>query len=186
MLQNLPKSGLKQRSEKRVMKKILKLAFLIFNLCACTFVFADEYAPKWEKVAPDYVNVQYKKNETFAYNHPALNYLTAITIVGLPISMVSIYKSESINTNNYWYERKQQFDDEIKMCEQIKSNDNRINCYMTVSHNEQNKTMQREQLLLQEEQIRMNNYNARRTQNAINNANRPRTYYNTGNYMYSY
>ena len=68
----------------------------------------------------------------------------------------------------------------------IKNNDTRINAYMLLRQNEQNKNAQRESELLQKQQIRATNYSAIQAQNSINNANSPKTYYQTGNYIYQY
>ena len=57
---------------------------------------------------------------------------------------------------------------------------------MLLRQNEQNKNAQRESELLQKQQIRATNYSAIQAQNSINNANSPKTYYQTGNYIYQY
>ena len=79
------------------MKKIIiALIALLFN-----FSFASEFEPKWENIAPQgYTNAEYIKNNTFANKHPYLNMFTAMSLVGLPVSIVSLNKSNTIDTNN--------------------------------------------------------------------------------------
>ena len=166
------------------MKNFFVIILLIF-MTIPVYANVENLSPKWEDfVISKYSgNLNYIENNTFYKKHPALATLSAMTLVGAPSTIISQQRSIKIEENNYWYKRKEQFDSEINMCKQMKENDNKINCYMAVSHNEQNKNAQREQLLLQKEQMARNTVQNYQLQNSIN---RPKTYYRSGNYIYSY
>ena len=164
----------------------------ICSICLMAFMapaFAiDDITPKWEDFSPQEYssNLKYIKDDTFVAKHPFVTLLGYLTIIGIPFALVTTSRSNAIDTNNYWYQRKQDFEKELNLCKKIKNYDSRINAYMQLRHNEQAKTAHMESLLMQEQQIYATNNAAIQTQNAINNANRPKTYTQYGNTIYSY
>lgn len=172
------------------MKKIIILLLLIGINIQMSLASVPE--PKWENIAPEgYANAEYQENTTFDNKHPYLSTLTAMTIVGLPVAITSRNRSEKIDTSNYWFKRKNEFDEQKEFCKAIKNQDSKMNCFNSLIQSEHNKTAQREQILLQQQAIRQNAYNAMQTRNAINsmnnNLNRQNNYSRNINiYSYSY
>ena len=168
------------------MKRIL-LLFLILNSLTS---FADEvdFAPQWSNIAPaEYSgNIQYIENDTFDKKHPYLSVATAATLVGVPIVVTSRNRSAQIETNNYWYRRKKEFDEQVKICKQMKNSDNKMACYNGIIQSEHLKTTQRQQLQMQQKANAINTYNGLQLQNSINNLNKPTTYMQMGNFIYKY
>ena len=112
------------------MKKIL-IALLICSFCLSVYADEVDFSPKWANIAPaEYSNdVQYIENNTFNKKHPVLSVFTAMTLVGVPVVVVSKNKSEEIETNNYWYMRKNEFDEQVNFCKQMNNNDTKMACY---------------------------------------------------------
>lgn len=64
-------------------------------------------------------------------------------------------RDAKIIENNYWAKRKQQFNNEIEMCKQYSSNDSQLSCYMSIRQLEFNKTAQYDNLMMAQEQLRV-------------------------------
>ena len=169
------------------MKKIL-IALLICSFCLSVYADEVDFSPKWANIAPaEYSNdVQYIENNTFNKKHPVLAVFTAMARVGVPVGVVSKNKSEEIETNNYWYMRKNEFDEQVNFCKQMNNNDNKMACYNNLIQSEHSKTAQRQQLQLQQRANAINAYNGMQLQNSINNLNKPATYTQIGNFIYKY
>ncbi len=135
------------------MKKIILLICLLLSNSA--FALSEKDVPTWKDIAPVQYseNLEYIKDETIHGTKPALNIFYGITVVGLPTAIYSYNKHKKIETNNYWYQRKLDFNKELNLCNAMKNNDNKMSCYLAVRHNEQMKTYQRESLILIQEQI---------------------------------
>lgn len=125
------------------MKKILFTVLAVLLISNITFA----NAPKWENIAPNKYagQLEYKENKTFSHNHPYLDSLTCLTIVGIPFVLVSRNRSYEINKNNYWYKRQVEFNQQLALCEQMENQDNKLKCYMFLYQNEQYKTIAKEQ-----------------------------------------
>lgn len=91
--------------------------------------------------------------------NPALKPLAFIgqicTLNIIPVYWAMEKRDAKIVENNYWTQRKQQFDNEIVMCKQYSSNDSQLSCYMNVRQLEFNKTAQYDNLMMAKEQIRL-------------------------------
>ena len=172
------------------MKKVLFI--LLFFTCLTSFANEIDFVPKWSNIAPaEYSNdIQYIENNTFNKKYPVLSVFTAMTLVGVPVFVVSKNKSEEIETNNYWYMRKNEFDEQVNFCKQMNNNDNKMACFNNLIQAEHFKTVQHEQMQLQQRANAINAYNGLQLQNSINNLNnsinRPATYMQTGNFIYKY
>lgn len=168
------------------MKKFLLM--LLFLSCSTSFASEIDFAPKWSNIAPaEYSkDIQYIENNTFDKKHPYWSVATAMTLVGVPVVVTSRNRSEKIETNNYWYNRKTEFDEQVAICKQMKNNDNKMACYNHLIQAEHNKTAQKQQLQMQQRANAINAYNGIQMQNAINNLNKPATYMRTGNFIYKY
>lgn len=165
------------------MKKIL-LLFLL--LCTNSPVLADIQPPQWSEFCnPRYIHAEhqeYKKRNPIVKQLAYIGQICTLNIV--PFYWNIITSDNKVWANNYWVERKEQFENEINMCKQSRDNDNSISCYMNIrqlelSKNaqlkneaiaEENQRLQRIQLL---QQIQMNN----NIRNMNYNLNAPRTYY---------
>ncbi|MBQ7126870.1 hypothetical protein IJO12_07275 [bacterium] len=141
------------------MKKILFLLIILFSMNSVIAIESD-ITPNWNNVAPNKYakDLQYIENNTFANKHPMLNSLSTMTIVGIPFAIKSKRNSTNIEENNYWYNRKQEFESQINLCKQLTDQNAKINCFSTVRQNEQTQTAQKKQADLQEKLIKTNSF----------------------------
>lgn len=172
------------------MKKIFINIFINILILSSLPTLANEvdFTPQWSNIAPaEYSkDIQYIENNTFDKKHPCLSVVTAMTLVGVPVVVASRNRSEKIETNNYWYGRKNEFNEQINICKQMKNSDNKMACYNNVVQAEHSKTAQRQQLQMQQRANAINTYNSIQLQKSINNLNKPATYMKTGNFIYKY
>lgn len=171
------------------MKKLFSIG-LLFILMSISVLAAEEVV-QWDTIAPpEYVDAQWTENNTFIRKHPIASAFSAMSIVGMPRVLSSIKESNSINANNYWYERRKSFEIQRDMCKQLKDDDKRTECFINLRQSELQKTADKRMEQLQRQQINaiynvsssVDNLN--RTNKSINNnlyninnsINRPKAY----------
>lgn len=131
------------------MKKFLMaLCFLIASQSVLAYG-----EPQWNEFCPpEYLNavqkVEIKPN-------PFAQVLLCYSIIGIPFAVHKSHKYNDAMSNNYWYRRKMQFDNEIAMCKQYSSSDGQLSCYMNIRQLEFNKTAQYDNLMMAQEQLRV-------------------------------
>ena len=157
------------------MKRITSI--MLGVIIAVAPVLASEVV-EWNSIAPsEYQNATYQKDDTMFKNHRGLAALSAATIVGLPATVISKNKSLKIEENNYWAQRRADFETQRDMCKLLKDDDKRTECFINLRASEIGKTQQRNyeqaQLNVQRQQaVILNNMNT-----GINNINSNLNYY---------
>lgn len=121
-----------------------KLLIMLCMFCLCLPCFAEDIV-EWSSIAPsEYINAEYIENDTFVNKHLLASTLSIFTIVGIPFVIKSSIKSNDINTNNYWYERRKNFEKEKAICMQIKDKDKQIESLIKLRQNEIQKNINRQ------------------------------------------
>lgn len=131
---------------------MILICFLIIS--QSVFAYGE---PQWNEFCPpEYVAVNYKeKIKRNAVLKPLAVVGQICTLNIIPIYWAMQKRDAKIIENNYWVQRKQQFNNEIEMCKQYSSNDSKLSCYMNVRQLEFNKTAQYENLMVAQEQMRL-------------------------------
>lgn len=129
-----------------MLKKII-----IFLLCILIspLVYANtEDEMIWNTIAPKQYQgeLQYIEDNTFFNKHPFLSSFSCVTLVTIPFFFKSVEKSTEIDRNNYWYSRKQDFNNHISLCNNLSNKDEQTKCKISVLQNENGLTMQQKQL----------------------------------------
>lgn len=109
-------------------------------------------APKWEEFCP--TAYLYAEQQEDHYSIP-LNFLLAMSLVGLPVAIHNKNKSDNISNLNYWTARRYAFQEEVKTCQSDVNNQSA--CFMQVRQLEQAKNAQLQNTQLMEEANRIQN-----------------------------
>lgn len=142
------------------MKKLITLVLLMALGCP---VFAQIQAPKWSEFAPSgYSKVEYIKDDTLPN---WANVLLACSIVGSPIAIYNKNKYEQIESNNYWYSRRKEFEERLNSLQNITNENELAYEYLSIRQDELSKNANRKMSIMQNQQ----RYLA--TQQRIQNAN---------------
>ena len=142
------------------MKKLVCLLMLFALGCP---VLAEIQPPKWEEFAPDgYANVEYIEYKGL---NPALGMLLACSIVGSPIAFADLNKQSRVESNNYWYNRRKEFEQEINSCKNAANESELSYGYLSIRQNELSKNTDRKMSIMQAQQ----NYTA--TQQNVQRSN---------------
>lgn len=126
------------------MKKIFLI--LILFLFLCVEVHADDsFIPQWSEFCP----VKYLNAEQMEYMTTSSwkNILCIVSLLGIK------YRIQYVKTNNYWVDRKNSFENEIGLCNENESNDDKISCYMKVRQLEVEKNHQLEEERIARQQL---------------------------------
>ena len=171
------------------MKKLFLIGTLAI-LLPISASSADEVVT-WDTIAPpEYVDAQWTEDNTFINKHPIASAFSAMSIVGMPRVLSSIKESNSINANNYWYERRKNFEIQRDMCKQLKDADKRTECFINLRQSELQKTADKRMEQIQRQQLnairsvgssiddlnRTNKNINNNLYNINNSINRPRSY----------
>lgn len=138
------------------MKKFLiffTLAMLITT--SINKVYANIPEPKWEEFCP------YKYLNIMPVKHPWYSNILYIT-------------RENNKNYDYWITRKRQFENEIKLCQQIQNPEQLIGCYINIRQIESAKNDNYEQNLIARQNLqiqRVNAYSALNTSFQMNSLN---------------
>lgn len=163
------------------MKKFIALFLLLCFYCP---VFAEVMPPRWsEFCAHGYVEAGYKEH---IKRNPLVKPIAFVgqvcTLNIIPLYWNIIKRDNEVNTNNYWVDRRHQFEDEIKTCNEYENKDNKLSCYMNIRQLEHNKNVDYNNNIIAQENLRMQrlqymqqvqtNSNLRNINNNLNNTNR--------------
>lgn len=109
------------------MKKLVCLLMLFALGCP---VLAEIQPPQWSEFCPsEYVNAEYIQDNTFPN---WANALLACSIVGLPIAVHDKNKYDYIATNNYWVDRRHNFESKLKSCDGITNENELMYKYLSI------------------------------------------------------
>jgi len=124
-----------------------KLSFILMLFILGLPVLA--YAPSWSEFCPpQYVNA----GEMEVVKPNALvQFLLGASLIGIPSASYRLNNYNNALLNNYWANRKRQFDSEIALGSNSQNNDNKIMYYMNVRQIEldKNNQLKNEQLAQQ-------------------------------------
>ena len=93
--------------------------------------------PEWKEFCPEeYLNIEYIKDNTM----PEWKYkLCVLSIIGIPYAIFDLSRYNKIKENNYWYDLKKQFNNEVESCKQISDNNYQIMCFLEIRKHESHK-----------------------------------------------
>jgi len=141
---------------------VKKNVVLLLNLLMLTFLFqtavyADVPSPQWLEFCPyKYQNAQNKQDIKYNPLIKPTAFVAQVCTLNLVPFYWNIQKSEKeVVTNNYWVNRKLQFDNEISLCAQSENTDNKVMCYMNVRQIEQGKNAQFQNAQIAEENLKL-------------------------------
>lgn len=132
-----------------IMKKLL-LVLILFIFAAGKVQAMSNFIPQWSEFCPDqYINaeqMEYKKMSGWK------TFLYAVSIIGY---RYILNNRNIVNNNNYWVDRRHSFENEIGLCNESESTNDKISCYMKVRQLEveRNHQLEEEQIARQQLQI---------------------------------
>lgn len=166
------------------MKKIVIL-FVMF--CFNFPAMAEIQPPRWEEFCPrEYVNAEYIKDNTPS---SIVNLLLAYSIIGFPFALHNINKSSLIESNNYWYNRRIEFEQKLNSCKNITNESQLIYQYLSIKQDELSKNANRKMNIMQAQQNAIaiqQNIQRSNLQSQINNIQTQNTFNQIQNNLRSY
>lgn len=163
------------------MKTILVMLLL---LCFASPAFAEIQPPQWNEFCPSkYLNTEYKepiKRNQLIKPIAFVGQVCTLNIV--PVYWGIIKRDNAIVTNNYWVNRRTQFENELNLCSENDNKSDKINCYMNIRQLEfsKNAQLKNEQIALENQRLQRLQYvqqihtnsNLNSINNNLNNVNR--------------
>ena len=119
-------------------------------------------APLWSELCPGIycASSTIEIPEALPYASPGLTVLAVFVPIFAPMAIIREKKAKERNldirkalSQNYWVQRRGEFEREIAQCQQINDNDKLVSCYMDIRKNEANKNQARRQEMLMIEQV---------------------------------
>lgn len=165
------------------MKKLICLFILICLDCPA---WAGDFAPQWsEFCSRGYSRAEYKEP---IKRNPLIKPIAFVgqvcTLNIIPLYWGILKRDDEIKTNNYWVDRRHQFEDEIKLCDEYDSKDSKLSCYMNVRQLELNKNADYNNIIIARENLRMQRLQYIQQVQANNNLNNINNNLNrTNNYL---
>lgn len=135
----------------------MKKSIILIGLLMITQSAQAYFEPQWSEFCPvQYINAEYRNK---IERNPVIKPLAFVGQV-CTLNIVPVYwtlqkRDAEVVENNYWVQRKQQFNNEIETCKQYNSNDNQLSCYMNIRQVEANKNAQYENVLIAKEQMKI-------------------------------